>query len=519
MKKSAKIPPDESCSVSEAARLLGVSIPTAKRMVADGQLEAFRTPGGHLRIVAESIEALREQAQRPRPVREASLVLHNRRERLEELTIEAQELRAKRELEKLRREQAEEEEQRQAEAEARDLEAAEQREVALLEAADQREAARLEQRRFEREQQRELDRQEAEREQAEFHSRWLGVAAEALSASQARWFSAAERKEIMDALEAEIERRTPKDEPLMPAIVGRNLAALIESVTEARQAEKRRQNAAQCALWRLPAFVTDSEKAQASEAVRKALAALPDQAQDLELRAVAEEALRPIRERVQARQLAEQALKRRQSAAQVAFWRLSAFATDSEKAQASEALRNALAGLPDEAKDFELRAAADQAIQPICQTVEKRLLGERVITWAVRELPWHSDDRDKARVRRECAEILAELPADISEAEAKEALEPTIREACQEIEDRQARKRREQQKANLVQQGLAEISRHLWRLNQAGEIAAEEYLDSDFTAGLQRTVKAELERVLIGEESTKEVEETVHEIIDGELLG
>src|SRR5205809_55728 len=128
VKKAAKIRSDaESCSVSEAARLLGVSIPTAKRMAADGQLEAFRTPGGHLRIVAESIEALREQGQRPRLVREASLVLHNRRERLEELTIEAQELRARRELEKLRREQAEDEEQRQAEAEARDLEAAEQR--------------------------------------------------------------------------------------------------------------------------------------------------------------------------------------------------------------------------------------------------------------------------------------------------------------------------------------------------------------------------------------------------------
>ena len=43
----------------------------------------------------------------------------------------------------------------------------------------------------------------------------------------------------------------------------------------------------------------------------------------------------------------------------------------------------------------------------------------------------------------------------------------------------------------------------------------------DFKAGLQRTVKAELERALSGElsgeETTKEVEETVHEIIDAEL--
>ena len=99
----------DSHSASEAAALLGVSIPTLKRMVAEGRLDAFRTPGGHFRITAESIEALREQRQtRPRPVRDASPVLQNRRERLEELTLEAQEHRARRELEKLRREEQEE---------------------------------------------------------------------------------------------------------------------------------------------------------------------------------------------------------------------------------------------------------------------------------------------------------------------------------------------------------------------------------------------------------------------------
>ena len=88
-------------------------------------------------------------------------------------------------------------------------------------------------------------RQEAEREQAEFHSRWLRAVTEALSATGAYWLSAAERKEITDALEAEIGRRTPKDEALMPAIVRCSLAALIESIKEAREANERRENAAQ----------------------------------------------------------------------------------------------------------------------------------------------------------------------------------------------------------------------------------------------------------------------------------
>jgi len=78
---------------------LGVSIPTLKRMAAEGRLESFRTPGGHLRILGESVDAVRDHPQtQPRPVRDASPVLQNRRERLEELTLEAQERRAKREL-------------------------------------------------------------------------------------------------------------------------------------------------------------------------------------------------------------------------------------------------------------------------------------------------------------------------------------------------------------------------------------------------------------------------------------
>src|SRR5271169_5201451 len=93
--KKRKIPPQkivkntgknrlhvESFTASEAAALLGVSIPTLKRMVAEGSLESFRTPGGHLRILAESVDTLREPKQeRFRPVRDASPVLQNRRER------------------------------------------------------------------------------------------------------------------------------------------------------------------------------------------------------------------------------------------------------------------------------------------------------------------------------------------------------------------------------------------------------------------------------------------------------
>src|SRR5579864_4164710 len=204
-----------------------MSIPTIKRMVAEGQLEAYRTPGGHLRILAESVEAVREGRRQgqARPVRDASPILHNRRERLEELTLDAQELRARRELEKLRREETEEAEQRESEAEEREREQAERlKALAVEQARIERQVAQDEQRR------------EAEQELIAFQSRWLDAATELLTVRELRWLSAEERKEILDVLEAEITKRQPQDEPRMMRIVGHALVAVVERFSADRQA-------------------------------------------------------------------------------------------------------------------------------------------------------------------------------------------------------------------------------------------------------------------------------------------
>jgi excisionase family DNA binding protein len=437
VKKTSKIRSDaNSHSASDAAALLGVSIPTLKRMVKEGTLESFRTPGGHLRILAESIQSVREpEHPQPRPVRGASAVLQNRRERLEELTLDAQELRARREIERLRREEAEEAERREAEAEEREQEAAEQGQALALERA-----------RLERQQTQERERRQAEQQLAAFHCRWLEAATAVFSEKEVRWLSAAECKEILDALEVEIKRRTPEDEPRMLAILRQTIAALVDPIIAAHEANKRRRTATERALWRLSVFATDSEKAQASEAVRKAVASLPD-----------------------------------------------------------------------EATDTELRAAAERAIRPVQQGVEKRLLDERLIEWAIRQLPWSSNDLDKAHIRRECAGILAELPPEVSEFEAKGALQPKVSNARKEIEDREARKRRQERKADLIRQGIAEISHHLWQLRENDEITVEEYCDQDFNAAMERAVEQELEQELSGDETTKEVRELAHEIIDSEI--
>lgn len=427
--------PNQSYSVTEAAHVLGVSVPTLKTVIADGKLDAFKTPGGHWRITAESLERFRGGSAKEVRQREASPVLRNRRERVEELALEAQELRAKREIAKLKAEQ---------EAEIRRLEeAADSREH---EARATEDAIRLERKRSEREREREQERREAGRKVAAFRSKWTRESVGLLSHPKFSWLAGELRKEVLRAVETGIRERLPEEEPCMMDVITQTIA----DVAAPWYAEH---------IW--------NEKLQ--ETAQRALRSLPYGT------------------------------------------------TDAERARASAAIREALGGVPRNAEKFELKVAADEAVRPIRQAVEKRCLDERLTTWAVRELPWGCTDSDERRLRRECAEILEELPADISEAEAKEVLEEAIRQATQEIEERKARDSRRRQKAVLIQQGIAEVSSYLSALRRDGVISSKEYWDSDFKQDLTEAVKDTLEEELSGEESTKELRELVQEIVDGEL--
>ncbi len=48
---------NESCSTREAADLLGICVRTAQLWVEQGRLRAWKTPGGHRRILRESVNA------------------------------------------------------------------------------------------------------------------------------------------------------------------------------------------------------------------------------------------------------------------------------------------------------------------------------------------------------------------------------------------------------------------------------------------------------------------------------
>lgn len=426
-----------SYSVSEAATVLGVSIPTLKRMAAEGRVENFRTPGGHLRILAGSVEAVRDNRQTYlRPVRDASPVLQNRRERLEELTLEAQEHRARRELTRLRQEEQEEAERQETETQARE-QAAAQREAEL----------EIERERLRLAHAKEEERREAERELAAFRRRWLDEANGLLSAPQYSWLSPSQRKEVVEGLIAEIDKcDLDEDEPHMPTILRCSFEALAEPFRHHLQLQERRNRVMQHALLKLPYGVTESERVRVAAAARNALRTI-----DLD--------------------------------------------TD----------------------EAEMRVTAQEAIQPLCAAIEKRLLDERLIDWAARELPWSRNERDEAHLRRGCAEILAGLPADASEEEAKEALESTISEAGQRIEEREKHKQREARKASLIREGVSEVFHYLLVLKQDGEISSEELWDFDLRADIEEVVREELESELSGKESNADVKDMVRDIVDEEL--
>jgi len=169
------MPTNEAMSMAEAAASLGVSVPTVRQMVARGQLVAFRTPGGHLRFTSDSVRAAKGESLPTPAGRVPSTSLQNRRERVEELNLEATELRAQRQLDTLRREQEQEAVERRAEAD-------EQRQ----EHQNQARAVALDRRRMAHEEAEQRSRrqvaEEAQSQRERFVSSWLEVCLKELPA-------------------------------------------------------------------------------------------------------------------------------------------------------------------------------------------------------------------------------------------------------------------------------------------------------------------------------------------------
>jgi len=309
----------QSYSVSEAAQVLRVSVPTLKRMIHAQELQAFRTPGKHLRITADSLE--RVQQGRPlRPVREVSPVLQNRRERVEELALEAQELRAGHEIRKLRQEDA---------AEARQKR--EERQESARQAQQEAQRLELEGQQFEIERQERAERARAQAALRDFRQRWLAHADNRVTgfpglSFRCPWLTPPHTKELAQALEAEIAKRSPDDEPRMQRIIEDVVDTFLAPLEILREIRRRREHALDRMLLKMSVSRTDSERVRAKALAREALRQVPLDATDDELLSKVQDAIAPISHAIEEREARE-----KREAAKQEFIRWASLTVDNYK--------------------------------------------------------------------------------------------------------------------------------------------------------------------------------------------
>jgi excisionase family DNA binding protein len=279
----------EWISIGEAERLTGLSTRTIKRMVAEGQLSCSRSPGNHMRVSRADVERL---LRREAPVSgAASSVLANKRERVEELSLELQLARAQRELKRFTEEDAEGERQRADSQRARelaDLRAIEESRLQAERNADRR--AREE---------REVQQQRA---RAEFRRKWVGWAVDRFPA----WPSFEQRQTLLAAIETTIAARDPEDGEIMRFLLWDTMNRIYAGWDLERRTQERREDAVTHAVtWDLPIGATDADKASAAASARSALAQIPPFAADSEIRSAVGSAIQPIVASIEERRTAE----------------------------------------------------------------------------------------------------------------------------------------------------------------------------------------------------------------------
>jgi excisionase family DNA binding protein len=279
----------EWVSVSEAERLTGLSARTIKRMAAEGQLRCSHSPGNHMRVLRADVDRL---LRRESPASgSASSILQNKREKVEELSLELQETRARREIRKLSEEDAEAERRRADVQRAQDLANKRALDETRLQAA--REAERRE---------REQREAETQRQRAAFRRRWVTWATDRFPA----WLSFEQRQIGLAAVEEMISARDLEDAGLMPRLLGDAISRICAPWDLERQARQKREGLVERAIrWDLPSPATDADKAQAAAGIRSALAQVPLTAGDTELRAAVSGAVESIVKAIEGRKAAE----------------------------------------------------------------------------------------------------------------------------------------------------------------------------------------------------------------------
>jgi hypothetical protein len=346
-------------------------------------------------------------------------VLQNKRERVEELGLEAQELRAKREIERLQEEDSQAERARTTEARAQVL-------------AHRR---ALEETRLLREQNaerraREQRQAQGENERAEFSRRWLRWA----SNSFPEWLTTEQQQFVTGAVKtqlAECEPGEPDSEVLL--IVQRTIERTVAPWRAEREEQIRREKLIEQAVWRLPWGATDGDKARASASARAALSGLSRDVSGAGLRVALDDALAPTKQAIEERQARA---RREQLITSAGNW-LPYNSTQADKSEAAEAVRAALLNLPLGVGQGEEQSVLAAALAPIKRAIEERAAAEAerahrertkssLLTFAVfHALNYLDKEYSEGSIELEPGEEFYELRRDV-EATVRKALEQEL---------------------------------------------------------------------------------------------
>jgi excisionase family DNA binding protein len=332
-----------SYSPTDAAVVLGVSVPTVRALVARGQLASFRTPGGHIRIPSESVATYRDgRPNRANPANTTSTALQGRRDNLESLRLETEELRIRRDLRKIQEEEQEVENRRKAEAQATALRRKEERERRQAEAMREADARRQK-----------AAEAEAIRRRRQWEIGWTDVALRLLPKDAPQSLELDVQQTVADAL-----ARFDPDQS--EQIIGRMVRATVDKAQEPwkhRMAiekiieEARNQLPLQARSW----SSTPSEwEARAMRAAADAIAQFGDDAPLVKIRATAVEASNKVRAEYEVWKAGED---HRQACEQMVRW-----VCDGDDAR--EAVRQALKRLSVGTTRAKMESARDAALAP-----------------------------------------------------------------------------------------------------------------------------------------------------------
>jgi excisionase family DNA binding protein len=251
--------------ISEAAVMLALSERHVRRLADQKDLPS-RRKGGRRQVLSSAVEALAERrnVEGPAAITQASPILQAKRDRIQELLLEAAELRAKREIKKMREEEGD----------------------SGLDRRQKKQELAIAQQRLTAESTREAEKRERERRQVEINN-WRAGHVRRAMADAPVWLSLQQHESVLSALRIFISDFNPEHESKITQLLAAEIKRLCVPLRNERDILAQRDALMTRSIFiQLPSDANANEKVQAAQRLRADLSILPLTASDSEVKSV-----------------------------------------------------------------------------------------------------------------------------------------------------------------------------------------------------------------------------------------